>query len=68
MEGVYKMRITCLYKLVETDRYKKIITNYIRSCYPNNYHWKFNSNRLIWHVKNNSTLREWATGKGIKFI
>ena len=61
------MRVTCLFKLVETERYRDIITKYIKSCYPNKYQWKFNSSRLIWHVKNNNTLRDWATGKGIKF-
>ena len=62
------MRVTCLFKLVETESYRDIITKYIKSCYSNKYQWKFNSSRLIWHVKNNNTLRDWATGKGIKFI
>ena len=60
------MKFTCLYKLVKEERYKKIITNYIKSCYPNKYQWQFNSKRLIWHVKNDSTLSEWARLKGVK--
>jgi len=60
------MRITCLWKLVNTERYAKIIKNYVPTCYPSHYQWKFNGKRLIWHIKNNSTIREWAKGKGVK--
>ena len=65
MEGVYKMKTLCLYRLVKSSD-KGIIKDYIKTRYPIRYQWKFNDKRLIWHIKNDSILREWAIEKGVK--